>query len=300
MRKFKKTILYLLLLGLFLPQLVFAVDIFFDSKSNQVSISQEFEVQFLVNSKDESVNAFEGKIIFPDNLVDLVDIRDGNSIVNFWMDKPQPKDNYILFSGITPGGFQGENGLIFSVIFKAKDQGILNFKLDDLKILKNDGLGSSAVLNITPIDISIFDRPISGEALITTIEDKESPELFIPELSRDKLIYNNNWFIVFTTQDKLSGISHYEVKESRSRFYAILNRWHRAESPYILKDQKLKSYIFIKATDKSGNERTVVINPYNKLQLYENYENWTIIIVLVILTIIIKNKRALCRKKIQK
>ena len=47
--------------------------------------------------------------------------------------------------------------------------------------------------------------------------------------------------------------------------------WMTAESPQILTDQKLKSFIYIKAVDKFGNERIEIIPPKNPQKWYENY-----------------------------
>ena len=55
--------------------------------------------------------------------------------------------------------------------------------------------------------------------------------------------------------------------------------WIRAESPYVLKDQKLKSYVYIKAIDKAGNERIEVIPQKYPFQWYESWLWWGIIIV---------------------
>ena len=92
------------------------------------------------------------------------------------------------------------------------------------------------------------------------IVDKESPESFVPEIAIDTFLFDKKWFLVFTTQDKGSGIDYYEVKETRWSIINIISKWNYAESPYILKDQQLKSCIFVKAFDKAGNEKVVMIH----------------------------------------
>jgi len=120
----------------------------------------------------------------------------------------------------------------------------------------------------------------------------------VPEVSRDPNIFDGKWFLVFATQDKGSGIDHYEVLERRelkiqklgfskekslhSKFY-ILNPWRVAESPYLLKDQELKSYIYVKAIDKAGNERVATLSPRNLLKWYEIWWLWGIIIIGIII-----------------
>jgi hypothetical protein len=115
----------------------------------------------------------------------------------------------------------------------------------------------------------------------------------MPEITRDSSIFDNKWFLVFATQDKGSGIDHYEILETRSNIKAILinkkiflnyfkKQWKIGESPYMLNDQKLQSYIFVKAIDKAGNERIVKLKPQNPLLWYKNLENWSIIIVVLL------------------
>jgi len=92
---------------------------------------------------------------------------------------------------------------------------------------------------------------------------------------------------VFATQDKGSGIDYYEIKESRQKFLKIFKKWVIAESPYVLKDRKLRSYVYIKAVDKAGNERIAVVEPRYPIKWYENYWIWIIIILAIIFSFIV-------------
>jgi len=93
-------------------------------------------------------------------------------------------------------------------------------------------------------------------------------------------MFEGKYFLVFATQDKKSGIAHYEVQENR-RQKIESRKWIETESPYILKDQELRSYIFVKAVDKAGNERIAVVEPRYPIKWYEMYEIWGIIIVMI-------------------
>lgn len=285
-------------LGLILPQFVFAADIFFGAKTNEVRISEQFEIKLFVNTPEESVNAFEGKIIFPGDLVGVKEIRDGNSIINFWIDQPKTNNSAITFSGITPGGFQGNNGLLFSAVFEAKSEGVARFEVGDARVLRNDGTGSPAILTIAPFEMKISSEAPAVIPAVTKVKDTEPPESFVPAISRDESIANGKWFVVFATQDKASGIDHYEIKESRQRILNLFGKWITAESPYILMDQELRSYIFVKTVDKAGNTRVEKIPPQNPLRWYENYENWLIIVLGLAVAYVIK--KFLWRKHLRK
>jgi len=84
--------------------------------------------------------------------------------------------------------------------------------------------------------------------------DSTPPEDFKPEIGKDPAIFEGKYFLSFTTADKTSGIDFFEVKEGKRNF-------KRAESPYLLEDQELKSIIKVKAVDKAGNERIAEIIP---------------------------------------
>ena len=95
---------------------VFAAELFFEAKNQEFVQGEEFIVSVFLNTAEESINAVEAKIYFPAELLKLKEIRDGNSIINFWIERPRAKNGEILFSGIIPGGYMDKKGLIFSII----------------------------------------------------------------------------------------------------------------------------------------------------------------------------------------
>ena len=143
---------------------------------------------------------------------------------------------------------------LFSAFFKAKESGGGSVEIHDSKVLLNDGQGTPASLSISSFQLNINDV---GRRYINDARspDIDSPELFTPEISRDPNIFDGKWFLVFATQDKGSGIDHYKVCEKIKTTCVI------AESPYVLQNQSLDRKIFVKAIDKNGNERIVMLPP---------------------------------------
>jgi GxxExxY protein len=287
------------------------------SQTKEIGITQQFEVNVILNTEGEQINAIEGKIVFPEDLLEVKEIRDGNSIINFWIERPKAetlKDantntnlhrtvrvdscgeannscGFVYFSGITPGGYNGNQGLILSIIFLAKKEGSGLIEIQNAKTLLNDGNGTEAQLKIFNFQFSIFKESPISQTPILEIQDTEPPEDFQPEISRDPAIFDGKWFLVFTTQDKASGVDYYAIHEStRKRTRINTKDWIQAESPYLLKDQKLQSYIYVKAIDKAGNERIIIVPPRNPLKWYEKFENWVIIILLAVLVFYILRK----------
>jgi hypothetical protein len=121
----------------------------------------------------------------------------------------------------------------------------------------NDGLGTPAKLKTEGGNFEILAQKREvpeneWEELLK--EDKNPPEPFKIKIGKDPSVFEGKYFIVFSTADKESGIDHYEVKEGEGE-------WKIEKSPYLLKDQSLKSKILVKAIDKASNERVEKISP---------------------------------------
>jgi hypothetical protein len=264
---------------------VFAAEIYFKTGSTTIRPGDLFEVLILLNTEKENINAVEGTVLFPDDILELENINEANSILTFWPEKPRVYDeNKIKFAGITPGGYQEEKGLLFSITFQAKKEGAGLIEIKDSRVLLNDGQGIPTNVKTFDLQFSISKEAPISQTPISEIKDTEQPEDFKPEIAQNPEMFDGKYFLVFATQDKKSGIDYYAVYESRRKRPQIDKKdWQIVESPYVLKDQKLRSYIYVKAVDKAGNERMAVVEPRYPLRWYEKWEIWvTIIIGLVI------------------
>ena len=269
-QKIQTTLVFGLLFVAAIP--VFAAEISFDSKIQEIGVGSQFEVNVFLNPEGEDINAIEGRIIFPEKIIELKEIKDGNSIVNFWIERPEINNGEILFSGIIPGGYIGNKGLIFSAVFYAKKQGKGFIEIREPKILLNDGQGTETKTEASVLEIAI--SPKAPSVLPLTKKDIEPPEDFLPEIASDQSVFEGKWFLVFATQDKVSGIGHYEVCEGKRKCVV-------AESPYLLENQNLDDEIVVKAIDKSGNERIVTLPAQKPAVWYKNYLILAIIILVI-------------------
>lgn len=249
----------------------FAAEVFLDSKTREIGVGSQFEVSVFLNTENEDINAIEGKLFFSQDTLEPREIKDGNSIVNFWLERPKPAEE-MVFSGITPGGYIGNRGLIFSAVFYAKKEGISSIEIREPKILLNDGQGTETKVKTSALQIVVSSA--ASSVLAPTSEDRDPPEDFLPQIAADPAIFDGKWFLVFATQDKGSGIDHYEVCEGKKQCVI-------AESPYLLKNQNLDEKIIIKAIDKNGNERIVTLPAQKPSVWYKNYLILAIIIILI-------------------
>ena len=272
------TTLFLFVLPVYSEAAVFSLS----SPVRNIEMNGIVEVLVNLDSKGDNINAVEGKILVPKELKAL-DISDGNSIINFWVERPRIADGSIVWSGIIPGGYTGTNGFLFSMTFLGVKSGRAELSFSNASALLNDSKGTK--VSVTTKAYTLY---VEGEQTTTAEEspppDTDIPESFTPLLSKDPNLFDGKYFIVFATQDKLSGIDHYEVAENigfKSFTYRNLP-FAVAESPYVLADQTLRSNIYVKAVDKQGNARVETIFPLHQSLIYNYDLIFAILLVLAI------------------
>ncbi len=250
------------------------------SKEGLMGVGEAFQTDLLLNTQMEKINAISGKIIFFPASFKLTEIRAGNSIINFWVESPAERNaGEINFSGIIPGGYNGDKGLLLSLIFATKKEGQAILKMQEGQALLNDGQGTAAQVTLATLNLAVSNK-ISTSSTVSVLEDSNPPESFKPEIGQDPALYGNQWFVVFVTQDKGVGVDHYEIQETRNG-KIIESNWQKAESPYLIKDQSLRSYINIKAVDKNNNYCLAMVVP--QLSLWMRYEKIIISGIIILL-----------------
>lgn len=261
----KKTHLQILFLCgiLFFCTVAFSVDaatLEFDPQDKTVGMKESFDVGLNI-SATEAINALELTLKIPPGLTPI-DVKDGNSVISFWIEEPH-FDEYertLTLSGIMTGGFHGTGGRVALIVFKASSEGKKTVTVDTLKsrIFLNTGDGIADTVTAFPLDLFVSK---GRDNILNHPEDTVPPEPFTPLLSNDPLLYSGRATVVFSTQDKDSGVDYYEVAERRGRPISNYEKlvWQRAESPFLLHDQEGKSAIYIRAVDNEGNSHVEVI-----------------------------------------
>ncbi len=175
----------------------------------------------------------------------------GNNLEIHWQKKEGAEYSYLLSQDSSMEPDQELKRIIGDIKYEQLEDGIYYFSLRENKGPKTS---CRVLVDITP------------------------PEPFEAKIGRDSSIYDNRYFIAFSTTDKTSGIDYYEIKEGKLDF-------QKAVSPYLLQDQKLSSKIIIRAFDKAGNVQESKIIPQKKISWL-----WIILGLLIILfsVIIIK------------
>ncbi|HRY36627.1 MAG TPA: hypothetical protein P5230_01950 [Candidatus Magasanikbacteria bacterium] len=267
---------------------------FFATASNYApEINDYVQIDIFIDTQGEEINALETAVVFPENLLELADFSYGDSVINYWVEKPHQTDehNKIFFSGITPGGFNENSAYLISLIFKTKNTGRSEITFSQNKTLKNNGFGTEVESVGKKLTFNI-QTGLKGEDVENIYKnlDKIPPEDFEIFIYEDNNIVPDKKALIFDATDKGSGISHYEVLEEKiGRLFGWefkIGRWTPATSPHVLQDQKMRSNIYVKAVDRAGNERIVSLMSVQTPKWYTNLNFWVIIITIIILLIL--------------
>jgi hypothetical protein len=238
----------------------------------------------LTLSSEKPVNAISVVIDIPYPLT-VVDFSDGDSVINFWTIRPHVTNTGKLeFAGIIPGGFSGKGSRLITLSVRAPKAGNFRIALDpESKAYQNAPDSPEEPLRAKPL--GIVAAP-GKENISNVIDDINSPESFTPTIVKPGIAVDQPWTIIFSTVDKGSGMGHYEIAES---YFSLSPEdaaqdsslpWREAESPFVLSDQQLYSYVYVKAQDKKGNAVVVVVDPHNPLPWYRRLP-WYIICLLI-------------------
>ena len=132
----------------------------FSTLPKQIEEGERVTVDVNVSSEEQSINAISGVMSFPVGLLRVVSINKDNSIIKLWTQEPQLNSGNISFEGIILNpGFQGNNGLVFSVTFEAENSGSVNLNFSEGAILANDGLGTNILSTLGSTSFNIILGP---------------------------------------------------------------------------------------------------------------------------------------------
>lgn len=257
---------------------VLAAEISFSAPSEVVSVGEEVVVTVLLDPQGASVNALEATITYSADVARLWSLRSRDSIVDAWLSLPDPQqiedEGSVTISGIIVGGFDGVRrafehdlgtGVLVDLHLFPQQIGELTIDAHTIQLFANDGEGTPVEVVARPLRLSVVPLTAKNTGALNDAHqgDTTPPAPFTPLVSRNEGLFDNQWFVVFSTQDTGSGIDYYEIAEERGvpstpERYDTLD-WSRAESPMVLSDQRRRSTIYIKAIDNAGNRRIEVV-----------------------------------------
>jgi hypothetical protein len=114
------------------------------------------DIQVLTNTGGQPVNSGTGKIQYSHNNLQFVSASKKGSIFTTWITEPtEDIDKYIVFEGGVPTpGFSGAEGLIMTLTFTMKADGIATVNFVGGKLLANDGKATNILTNMLKADFN--------------------------------------------------------------------------------------------------------------------------------------------------
>jgi len=289
-KKIKILVLLSAFYFLFSSSFAFAAKLYFEPSTGEYHPRDTFIEEIKIDTEGECINALEVNITFSNDILEAVDFSQGESILTLWVKTPtiNQKEGLISFIGGIPGeycgriaGDPGPSNILGKIVFKIPGLIVRETKdnfaeikfLDTSQVILSDKLGTKAKLTTRGAIFKILSEPgkLKDEWQEEIKKDNIPPEPFEIEINQDPLVFEGKYFIIFSTRDKQTGIDYFEVKEGKKD-------WEKAESPYLLEDQRLKSIIKVKAVDKARNER---IAEYIPPIVKKPFPYWIIILILV-------------------
>ncbi len=247
MNKFYRIILIAVFVFTFFTRSIFASTLNLDTRSSVVKTGDSFVLKINLDTENKSVNTLEGDLIYDASVIVPQKVLVNESFVSFWIEEPNlDTKNKIHFSGIVPGGIISNKSNVFSVVFDTIKQEKTSISLSDTNLYLNDGEASKDTVKNKNLNIEISDN---AQSFVYEKEtgDKTKPEVFQVQHTSNEYVFDGKKYVVFSTQDKGSGIAYYEVCEFGFK------KCTKAKSPYLLTNQTIFYSIKVLAYDNSGN-----------------------------------------------
>jgi hypothetical protein len=141
----------------------------------------------------------------------------------------------------------------------------------------NDGHGTkvspevnAAALTLVPTRQSDV-NPWVSEIKADTIP----PDPFDVQVQSTGNVFGGQYYAVFSTVDKQSGIDHYEMN--------VNGTWQTVTSPQVIADQSLASGVEVRAIDKAGNIRMGTYVPATVIPRQTSMADYIVVLIVILL-----------------
>jgi len=139
------SVFFLLIFSLFFSCKADAATLSVLPNNATVSVGNIISVRVVTNTQGDSINNVESTVQFPSDLLEVVSVNKDSSIFSLWVEEPKFSNSAgtVTFNGgVANPGFNGSNGTLVSITFRAKKTGTASIIFSNSAIRKNDGLGT--------------------------------------------------------------------------------------------------------------------------------------------------------------
>lgn len=215
-------LLSILILSVFFPIYSLAATLHTESVSNSYQVGDVFSVKVFVKSSGEVMNAVSTNLNFTKELLEVVSVSKGSSIIDFWAEQPvwNNVNGSISFEGLVLNGYNGETGNLATIMFKAKNTGIAKVDFSTSDILVNDGLGTSIMSGKTGSTFLISEEEIGLEQDIEDSKKFQEPLKIVSTTHPigDRWYSNNSPSFSWNVPDGVTDIDYVYGKSEVAKF----------------------------------------------------------------------------------
>jgi len=231
-----------------------AASFYLSPTKGNYGVGENFSVNVYISTEGIAINAAQAKISFPPEKLKVVDISNGGSIFTLWVQEPvfSNSKGEISFGGGLPNpGFKGKAGKVITIVFQGKAVGEARVNFNNEVITANDPYGTNVFSSSQGGVYSVFLPeklpPKKPEEEI----DTEPPLPFEITVDNEGDPTNPYPLLYFQTEDKISGLSHYEIKIGEGDSFPLFKG---ETNPFRLPYQAPGIHqILVKAFDMVGN-----------------------------------------------
>lgn len=171
--------------------------LYFSPSSKTYKVGSNFTVSVFVSSKDQAMNAAQGKISFPTDKLKVVSVSKGGTIIDLWTQEPSFSNSAgtVNFEGIVLNpGFKGSSGKMISITFNAKAVGDAVVSFASGSILANDGQGTGILTNFSNGRFNIESSKKAPPAPISTTPSTSAKVPLAPMIYSSTHSDPNKWY----------------------------------------------------------------------------------------------------------
>ena len=153
------------------------------------AIDEDFTVDLKIDSEGVGVNAAQGTVQFPADILEVKSVDRTGSVFNFWLQEPSfsNQQGTISFIGGSTSGFSGRSLQVMKIVFHVKGAGTAPVTVVDGAITASDGSGTNVLIGGQGIEIVSSARafpvttitPIVREPTISGVLP-EKPQITVP------------------------------------------------------------------------------------------------------------------------
>jgi len=176
-----------------------AATLSFSPSGASVSVGNIVSVKVVVDTSGEAINNAEAIIQFPSDLLEVVSVSKSSSVFSLWVEEPifSNSSGTVKFNGgVANPGFNGSNGSLVSITFKAKALGNASILFTEAAVRKNDGLGTDILTSKNSGFVQIIRAPLIEPPVVPDNAQLTLPPK--PVISSQTHLAQTAWYAINT------------------------------------------------------------------------------------------------------